>query len=770
MTEKINSFVEKMARFIVKNPGKVLLVGLMLIAVMLPGLKHLDQDFGYRIWFKAGDPDIERFDAFERRFGNDDNIVVVMRSPSGIFDKSSAETLIKLSEEMWHLPDVIRVDSLSNYNWTHAEEDDLMVEPMLPDDMELTQELLDQRKHESLTDEVLPGYLVSKDGTIALMIATLRPALVKEINYEKVISKSRELLKKYEGKEDHTFGITGGAAVNDAFRESTQKDLSLILPMLIFAVVVILLFIFRNLSGVILPFMVIGFSLLSSLGFAGYMGVKLNNLTSFLPSILIGIGIADSIHILVTWYRYRQSGEDRRQAVYLTLLKDLKPTFLTSLSTSIGFFSLIGSPVVPTINLGLLAGVGSFIAWILTMTLLTPILLLVPIRVSNSKKKEEVLMVSDRTKNYVKFLKRKRPIVLGLFFVMLSTAAFFGLKNEVNSDTFEYFTDDVPLKIANVMIEKHVGWATTLDMVLDSGVKDGIKDPKFLKKAAELQDWIEAQKYVSSATSIVDIVKATNRSLNGDKQEHYKIVDSKEAIAQELFLYTMSLPQGMDLNNRMTLDQQMMRITITWILKTDTESLKAMSDFEAKAKELGLNGYMAGKYRLWKSLGFSVVYTFFQSIFGALILVSILMVLTLGSTKLGLLSLIPNVAPIIFGGGIMYFSGIFLDIGTALVASVCLGIAVDDTIHLLSGFDHYRKQGFSKEESMGKVLSQTGGALMITTLILVLGFGTYIFGSFVPNVHFGFMVALILSIALITDLTLLPALLLTKEDDEKQVD
>ncbi|MCJ8347492.1 MMPL family transporter, partial [bacterium] len=702
---------------------------------------------------------------FERRFGNDDNVVVVMRSPSGIFDKSSASTLIKLSEDMWQIPDVIRVDSLSNYNWTHADGDELIIEPMLPDDMELTKELLNQRKAVSLGDEVLPGYLVSQDGTIALVIATLRPALVKEINYETVITKTRELLEAYNGKEDHTFGITGGAAVNDAFRESTQEDLSKILPMLLAAVTFILLCIFRNLSGIILPFLVIIFSLLSSLGFAGYMGVKLNNLTSFLPSILIGIGIADSIHILVTWYRYRQSGEDRKTAVYTTLIKDIKPTFLTSLSTSIGFFSLIGSPVVPTINLGLLAGVGSMIAWILTMTILPPILLLVPIKVSSNKKQEEVLRVSDWIKSYVKLLKRQRTAVLSVFFIALGAAAFYGLKNYVNSDTFEYFTDDVPLKIANKMVEEHVGWATTLDMVIDSGVPDGIKEPKFLKKVAELQDWIEAKEYVSSATSIVDIVKATNRSLNEGKQSHYKIVDSKEAIAQELFLYTMSLPQGMDLNNRMTLDQQMLRMTITWKLKTDTESLAAMKEFENKAKELGINGYMAGKYRLWKSLGYSVVTTFFQSILGALVLVSILMMLTFGSVKLGLLSLIPNLAPIVFGGGIMYFSGIFLDIGTALVASVCLGIAVDDTIHILSGFDHYRKKGLSKEDAMGRVLSETGGALMITTLILVLGFGTYIMGSFVPNVHFGSMVATILSIALFTDLTLLPALLLTKDKE-----
>ena len=195
------------------------------MCLLLPGLTKLDKDFGYRIWFAEDDPNIKNFDRFERRFGNDDNAVIVMHSASGVFDYESASTLIDLTEKLWQIKDVIRVDSLANFNWTHAEDDDLIVEPILPDDERLDDSFLRERKRIALSHETLPGYLVSPSGNTAIIIATLKPALKTKVNYQSLIRDLRSLLSKYENKSDHKFGISGGAAINDAFRESTSTDL-----------------------------------------------------------------------------------------------------------------------------------------------------------------------------------------------------------------------------------------------------------------------------------------------------------------------------------------------------------------------------------------------------------------------------------------------------------------------------------------------------------------------------------------------------------------
>ena len=759
MTNKINSTMDSIAYFVSHSPLKSLSIVLILMCILLPGLKNLEQDFGYRIWFSEDDPNIKNFDRFERRFGNDDNAVILMHSSSGIFDIDSARTLIDITQKLWQIRDVIRVDSLANFNWTHAEDDDLIVEPIMPEDEPLTEDFLLERKKIALNHETLPGYLVSASGDTALIIATLKPALKTEVDYQALISDLRQLLSPYENTGDHQFGISGGAAINDAFRESTSTDLQKILPLLFVTVSVILLIIFKSFGGLVLPWITIIFSMLGTLGMAGHLGIKINNMTAFLPSILIGIGIADSIHILVTYFRFRRAGYNSKKATYQAMMKDIKPTLLTSLSTAIGFLSLIWSPIIPTVNLGLLAGFGSILAWIITIGLLGPLLSLMPLKVAGSVKGTQTLKPSNWVYSYSGWLQSNRYVVIVFFSIAALMASYLAIQNEVNSDTLEYFTDDVPLKQANNAIEKYVGWVSPVDFVIDSGANEGIKDPEFLNRANQWQQWVNDRSYVSKSTSIMDILKATHRALHAGDQAYYTLADDRQMIAQELLLYTMSLPPSLDLNNQITLDNRLIRVTVNWTLRTDNDALNAIKEIESKGEELGLNVYASGKYILWKSLGGYIIPTFFRSIMGALILVSILMCIFLGSIRIGLLSLIPNLLPIVFGASLIYISGTYADVGTSLVASVCLGIAVDDTIHILSSYHSHRINGENPISATALMISHTGTALIITTVILIAGFGTYALGSFVPNVSFGVLTASVLGLALFTDLTLLPAIL-----------
>ena len=294
------------------------------------------------------------------------------------------------------------------------------------------------------------------------------------------------------------------------------------------------------------------------------------------------------------------------------------------------------------------------------------------------------------------------------------------------------------------------------------------KDPDFLNKANQWQQWVNELDYVSKSTAIMDILKATHRALHFGDQAYYALANDRQMIAQELLLYTMSLPPAMDLNNQITLDNRLIRVTVNWTLRTDNDALNAIKAIEAKGKELGLNVYASGKYILWKSLGGYIIPTFFRSIMGALVLVSILMCIFLGSVRIGLMSLIPNLLPILFGASLIYISGTYADVGTSLVASVCLGIAVDDTIHILSSYHLHRTKGEDSIGATALMVSHTGTALIITTIILVAGFGTYALGSFVPNVSFGILTASVLGIALFTDLTLLPALLFAFKLESRQ--
>jgi hypothetical protein len=338
----------------------------------------------------------------------------------------------------------------------------------------------------------------------------------------------------------------------------------------------------------------------------------------------------------------------------------------------------------------------------------------------------------------------------------------------INSDPFKYFADDVHTRVANEFAEEKLGGMSAIEIAVDSGKPDGIKDPAFLGKVEAFEEWLKDLDYVTKTVSIVDIIKQTNRALNGGDQAFYTLPDNQELIAQELFLYTMSLPQGMDITNRMTLDNDMLRLTVMTTLHDSHQSLIEMRKMEEKAAGLGLDAEVTGKMPLYHNMNPYVVNAFLTSISMALVLVAILMVFTLGSFRIGMLSMIPNTVPLIFGGAFMTLLNKPLDIGTVLVTSTCLGIAVDDTIHFLSNYNRWRRVGSSPVHAVAHVITHTGPALLVTTLVLVMAFSTFAFAAFVPNINFGIITAIVLTSALFTDATLLPAILLLKKQPAEE--
>lgn len=785
-TEDKNSLSYRTANFLVTRPFIAMSLGVLLIAAFVAGLPRLGSDFSYRMWFRETDPLLKAFDEFERQFGNDENVVIAVHSDSGVFDMETATLIHNLTEDMWQVKEIIRVDSLSNFNWVHAEEDEMIVEPLIPDIAEMDEEILAQRAEVAKNHETVPGYLLSPDGKTALVIGVLKPAIGGTPDYNEVISSARELMRKYssvelpaklrdftfidtyQGKGDHTFYMSGSAAVSQTFKDVTEADLETMIPILLLAILVFLLLSFRRASALILPFLVIVPSLMMALGFAGWTGFKFNNLTSTVPHILIAIGIADAVHILVTFFQFRRMGYDKVEATRKTLDKNLLPTLLTSLSTTIGFFSFTTAELVPIIGMGVLAGVGTMFAWVLTILILCPLLALLPLKV---KKEEDITHISDAHPGAIRYtlwLQRWRIPIMALYAVSGAVAVYVALQNEINADVFKYFSTDVHTRTANFHIEEEVGGISAIEISIDSGQADGIKDPAFLKKVEALEDWLDSRDHITKTIAITDIIKQSNRSLNNEDQAAYVIPDNRELIAQELFLYTMSLPQGMDLNNRMTLDNRRMRLSAMTTMHKSAQAVAEFALIEKKAEELGLNASITGKNPLYHRMNGYVVRTFITSILLAVVLVSILMIIILRSVKLGLVSMIPNIMPLVFGGMFMTMLGKPLDIGTVLVASTCLGIAVDDTVHFLTNYLRWRRAGSTRQMAVAHVLTHTGPALVVTTLILVAGFGTFAFAAFVPNINFGILTAIVLTTALITDGTLLPALVLGRPQEQEE--
>ncbi|MFT6071166.1 MAG: putative RND superfamily exporter protein [Bacteriovoracaceae bacterium] len=766
--KKDQGFVQKFSHFVINNPYKCMIVTILLVAALAPGLAHFAEDYNVRTWFRETDPNIKQLDKFEKKFGNDENLVLVIHSPSGIFDKESIEILREITEKTWLIHQVLRVDSLINYNYTYAEDDDINVEPFL-EEGELTPEYLLEKKETALSHKVMPEYLISKDGKSAMIFARL-VTLETSPDYERIVIDARKLLEPYENKHDHTYYVMGEAAVNDAFREIANNDAALILPILFALIIFYLVWVFRSLVAMILPLVVTIFSVVGTLGFCFYIGYKFTSILSILPGILIAISIADTVHVMVSYFQFRGMGSDTKEAAFKALDKNLIPTFLTTVSTMIGFLSLSTTELQPIRQLGLLAAFGCALAWLVTIFLIVPWISKVNFKVPKifSERLNSSGEATDFSRGWVVRLHRyTNPIVI-IFSISTVVCFYIASQSNVNSNPYEYFKDSTHIRKGNDFVRDAFGGNAGPEIVIESGKADGIKDPDFLRKVEKYKERIDSKQVVNKTIDIVSIIKDMNKSLYGGHEEEYKLPDTQKAIAEQLFLYSMSLPQGMDLNNRMTLNKDALRMSLLWSVYDSRGWLDGAKELEVMAEEEGLDVFVTGKFLLFQRMMDYVVETFFKSVTMALVLVALLMMIVFRSFKLGILSLVPNVLPLIFGGAFMKLMDIDLNIGSSLVASVCLGIAVDDTIHFLSNFYRYRSQGYSLDETIAKIYTYTGSALIVTTAILASGFGLYMIGDFIPNVNFGMLCAVILSVALVVDLVFLPALLIFLNDKKEK--
>ncbi len=752
----VTSFVER--HFFV-----AVALALALVGGLATGLPKIRADFSHRGFFYDDDPLLVAFDAFERRFGNDDAILVAVHSPSGVFDEDTATLLQEMTRKMWLVPEVIRVDSLANYNWVHADGDDLLVEPLIPDDLPLTAELLAERERVAMRHEVIPDYLVSRDGKTALVFGHIKPGIDRPPDAP-TITAAVHAMNAELARTDHQFYVSGGPAVTTAFRDASVTDFSTLVPIVVLLTIFLIAVLLRSFLGVVLSLLVVVTSIVGSMGLAGLTGVEITNVTSVMPQILIAIGVADSVHVLVTFLRSMRRGADRKEAARYALLKNFLPTLITSITTAIGFFTFATADLKPVAGLGLLAGCGTLLAWVMTYLLLGSLLFRLPFRVKVAPERATERRRADAIAGFVR--RYRAPILVG-FGVVGVAALVASTRNTVNSDPFEYFAKGFPIRTANDFIEDQVGGVRGVELSIDTGREEGIKDPAFLAKVDAFQSWIDDNvRGVTRTISIVDVLEQTNRSLNADDQAFFRLPDTTEAVGQELFLYTMSLPQGMSLSDRVTVKNDALRLTVLWTISSSKDVVEAIEKIEREGERRGLVVSATGKNRLYQSMNGYVVRSFVVSVTAAVLLISLVLIVFFRSPGLGLLAMLPNAFPLLVGGGLLWVIDKPLDIGTVLVMSVCLGIAVDDTIHVLANFNRLLAEGKSRFDAVREIYANTGPALIVTTVILVSSFGTFMFATFTPNRYFGILCAWILSVALVTDLTFLPALLIGKRKAE----
>jgi len=740
----------------------VLLAPLITILLFMANIKNAGVETDWKIWFDEDSHIMKNFEHFKETFGSDDRVLIALRSNEGIFKKDILKSIQNITNNLWETKYVARVDSITNYQYSYVnknDEDEIIVEDFLDNIDLLSNTQIKEKEKIALKDVQTKGLLISEDGKSAVVLVRMVYSKnLKPDDYIKMYHSVNKIIEKNKisGIEYHNVGIP---AYTNAFIGAIKSNIGKFMPILLITIILLLFVIFRNIWSVILPISIVILTVIFIAGFTFSLGYKLNTLTSMFPIFVIAIGIADSIHIFWTWFHKRKEGLDNKESIIFSIQKNFTPALITSLTTFIGFISLGISKIIPLQAFGIVIATAAIIAFILSIAFLPALLSLINPKIKEEKQNTKRL--KNIIKKYTYFISRNPYKIISTSLVLI-ILAIIGIKDaNIDTEFLKQFDEKTQIRKSAQFVEKNIGGTIPIEIIIDSKENSGINNPQFLKDVNKFNIEFKSKfSKVRHINSLTDIVKKYNQLMNGNKIEFYSIPETKELISQYMLLYSLSLPQGMGINDLMDVDSRYLRVTAMINLSSELEKLemyrwthkwwKNNSKYTATVEGVTMiSGHMRTE----------LTNTMIKSISLALVFVTLIFWYTFKSKLYMAVSTIPNIAPILISVGITGWLGINVDLGMAIVFVVIIGVAVDDTVHFLAKFKAAQLKGKNVVESIEESLLLSGSAIIITTLVLVLGLGTFLLSDFALYSNFGFISSIALFLAMILDLLLLPAIL-----------
>ncbi len=760
------SLVSRYTDYIVQRPWRCLFITMMLIFLAGFGGRYLEFTNDYRVFFSEDNPELKAFEAMQDIYTKTDNVLFVIEPDSG--DSFTPETLSlvhELTEAAWQIPYSTRVDSVTNFQHTTAEEDDLLVANLLDDDTELSPENIAAIKSIALAEPLLVRRLVSDSGHVMGINVTVQLPGKSLTEVPEVAAFSRQLVAQmHDAYPHHTIHLTGLAMMNNAFGESSQLDMATLVPFMFLTIIVVMGVLLRSLTATVGAVFMIFTSIVFAMGVMGWLGWKLTPASASAPTIILTMAVADTVHLLVTFLHNLRSGMLKPDAMKESLRVNFQPILITSVTTAIGFLSMNFSDVPPFHDLGNVVAIGVICAFVLSITLLPAIMMILPVKANIDDARESRLMA--KLAEFV--IARRQSLFIGMGVLALSFIAFLP-QNKIDDQFVEYFDTSVDFRQATDFSSENLSGIYTIQYALIQGESGGVSDPVFLQGVSTFVDWLRTQPEVMHVQSISDTFKRLNKNMHGDDPAHYRLPENRELAAQYLLLYEFSLPYGLDLNDQIDVDKAQTRINITVENMHTNEMLELESRIsswlEKELPEIAFIG--ASPSLMFAHIGQRNVSSMLVGTTLALILISFILMMALRSTRIGLISLAPNLIPAAMAFGLWGLLVGQVGMSLSVVAGMTLGIVVDDTVHFLSKYLRARREkGLDAQEAVRYAFNTVGVALWVTSLVLVLGFWVLSRSHFSLNSDMGTMAAITIAIALIMDFLFLPALLMKLEDNK----
>lgn len=730
------------------------------------------------------------YNNFRDRFGRDD-LVVATFSTENIFDLKFLAQLKTFHTKLETIPHVSEVTSLINARHTEGRQDELVVEDLfenwpqdekdlkqiktkvrsnpiyqnfLVDEKERYTSVLIQIDHYEVSqvsdDEVLMGFGDDTSDTEA-KIPLSDSKRVKTVNQ---IRQEVESLKK----QDIKIHIAGTPVLVETVKGSMQKEMQTFVLFALILIALCLWVLFRSLLGVVLPLFVVVLSLLSCLSLMALTQTPIMITTQILPSFLLAVGVGDALHILAIYQQKLKTAVNKTEAIVASMNHCTLAILMTSVTTACGLFSFLGAPLAPISSLGLFAGIGVLIAFVLSVVLLPTLLAIFPSESFKSQKKSHVYLtqIMEKVLSSLSLTSYRHPKIILTTVILMLTAALMGVRHiKFSHNPMDWLPNHSLIKKDTQVIDQNMGGSASLEIMFSSPEKDSLKDPQTLNQIADIMTELETIKVIPEQTrnnkslGLPDIIKETHKALNEGKKEFYTIPQDKKLLTQEIFLFENSGSD--DLEDIVNKDFNETRVT----LRVPWNDAIKFANFNEKAKKIvtekkpqGFTVKLTGLLSILTHSIKAVINSMTQSYLIAALVISFLMLFLLGGS-LGLLSLIPNFTPIVCTLGLMGWYGISINAFTLMIASIAMGLAVDDTIHFFHTLKKELQKNTNLEDCIQRTVMTTGRALFMTTVVLSLGFSSFMLSDMTNLVEFGFLTAFTIVLAFLADMVLSPALL-----------
>ena len=757
--------IESYTRSVIRWKYLVVLASIALVVAAAYGGKFLGFSNDYRMFFGDDNPQLLAFEKMQKTFNKNDNILFVVTPKSGkVFTPETLTVIQDITKEAWQIPYSTRVDSITNHQHTFAEEDDLIVDDLVPDPAALTDSDLTRIQSIAINEPMLVHRLISPDSKFAGVNATIQlPGLALD-EVPKAVASAREIkqrmLEKYSNVE---IRLVGMAMMNNAFPEASKDDVANLYPLALGFIILVLFIMLRNVSATFATVIMIFLSIFTAMGLAGWSGILLSPPVMSAPIMILTMAIADAVHLLVTIRHEVSLGKSKEEAIAESMRINFRPILVTSITTILGFLSLNFSDAPPFHDLGNIAAMGVAAAFIFSITFLPAAIAILP---ASGKKEVAGKQLMGRFAEFV--IAKQKPLLIGNMIVILALAALVPL-NELNDQFVSYFDKSIEFRRDSDYASENLTGVYYIDYALGTGESGGISEPDYLANVAKFSQHLRSLPDVIHVQTISDTFKRLNKNMHGDDPVWHKLPDERNLAAQYLLLYEMSLPYGLDLNNQIDIDKSATKIAVT--LKT-LSSNEVIAFDEAAAKWINENipdveAYSSGPTVMFAHLGKRNIYSMLTGTSIALVFISLILIFFLGSLKYGLLSLIPNLTPALAAFGIWGLTVGQVGIGLSIVTGMTLGIVVDDTVHFLSKYLRARREkGLNAEDAVRYAFNSVGLALLVTSFVLIAGFMILAQSHFDLNSSMGLLTSVVIFLALVIDLTFLPPLLMKFSRDK----